>query len=140
SILLVKALIGSHLGEQISAKNLLLSKEEVNNLDTFLSTFMNEKKPFLEFNLTLSDLASKVQIKERHLSQFINTFYQTSFQDYINGFRIAEAKKLIEENKNSGKTILEIVYESGFNSKSAFNFAFKKHTKTTPTLYKKSLK
>ncbi|WP_111308437.1 helix-turn-helix domain-containing protein [Confluentibacter sediminis] len=141
SIILVKALLGSHLGEQTkTSKNLLFSKDDVDNLNNLLESFMNEKKPYLEFNLTLSELASKMKIKERQLSQFINACYQTSFQDYINGFRIEEAKRLIKQNKNSGKTILEIVYESGFNSKSAFNFAFKKHTKTTPTLYKKSLK
>lgn len=140
SVILIKALLSSHFGEKTKITNLFhLTKDQTKSLNSKLELHMQEQKPFLKFGLTLSDLATQLEVKERLLSQFINSHYNTSFQDYINLFRIEEAKKLIEQSKGSGKTILEIVYESGFNSKSAFNFAFKKHTNTTPTKYKKSL-
>ncbi|WP_158655176.1 helix-turn-helix domain-containing protein [Flavivirga eckloniae] len=140
TVILIRALVGSHFGEQIKiSKASSFSKEELNRLKTRLEFLMNDQKPFLQFSLTLSELASRMEIKERQLSQFINSYYKMSFQDYINTYRIDEAKSLIEQYRHSGKTILEIVYESGFNSKSAFNFAFKKHTQTTPTNYKKTL-
>lgn len=141
SIILGKALLSSHFGETIgTSKTPSLNQDEYFDLNSKLELHMNSEKPFLKFGLTLSELASQLNIKERLLSQFINSHYKTSFQDFINIFRIEEAKKLIEESKGSEKTILEIVYESGFNSKSAFNYAFKKHTQSTPTQFKKSLK
>ncbi|MDO5972528.1 helix-turn-helix domain-containing protein [Flavivirga aquimarina] len=141
SIILGKALLSSHFGEVFKKpKSPSLSQDEYSNLNIQLEQHMNTQKPFLQFGLTLSELASELNIKERLLSQFINSHYNATFQDYVNVFRIEEAKKLIEQSKDSGKTILEIVYESGFNSKSAFNFAFKKHTQTTPTQYKKGLR
>lgn len=140
-IILGKALFSSHFGGPIKNNRLLaLSTNESDNLNAKLEAYMKEQKPFLQLGLSLSELASQIDIKERHLSQFINSHHNSTFQDYINLLRIDEAKKLIEANKDSGKTILEIVYESGFNSKSAFNYAFKKHTQTTPTQYKKSIK
>nr|WP_299070292.1 helix-turn-helix domain-containing protein [uncultured Allomuricauda sp.] len=141
SIILCKALLSSHFGEKLkSNKSISLSKEEYINLNSSLERYMKNQKPFLQLGLTLSDLASQLNTRERQLSQFINNHYNLTFQDYINSLRIEEAKKLIEQNRSSGKTILEIAYASGFNSKSAFNFAFKKHTQTTPTSYKRSLK
>lgn len=139
SIILGRALIGSHFGDALK-KSTSITEDEYANLNSKLESYMKEEKPFLQFGLTLSDFATQLNVKERLLSQFINSHYNSTFQDYINVFRIEEAKKIIEQNKDSGKTILEIVYESGFNSKSAFNYAFKKHTQTTPTSYKKSLK
>lgn len=139
-ILFLKALLGSHFGEKVkSSKILPLTDNQYDILSQRLESFMKEKKPFLEFNLSLAELASNLRLKERFLSQFINTYRHMSFQDYVNSYRIKEAKKLIEESNGTGKTILEIAYESGFNSKSAFNHSFKKHTHTTPTAYKKSL-
>ncbi|MEO9511668.1 MAG: AraC family transcriptional regulator [Flavobacteriaceae bacterium] len=140
SIILGKALLSSHFGKKMkSTKSFSINKVEYANLNLKLALHMKEQKPFLQFGLTLSDLASQIDIKERLLSQFINQHYNSTFQDYINLFRINEAKKLIEQSSNSRMSILEIAYESGFNSKSAFNFAFKKHSQTTPTGYKKSL-
>lgn len=140
SVILIKALLSSNFGEKPNTTNAPgLTKNEFNSLNSKLELYMNENKPFLEFGLSLSELADRLEVKERHLSQFINSHFNMSFQDYINLFRIEEAKKIIKDSIGSKKTVLEIVYESGFNSKSAFNFAFKKHTKTSPTNYKKSL-
>jgi AraC-like DNA-binding protein len=134
-------LLGSHFGDQLKkTRASTLTNDELDKLQTTLEPYMAEQRPFLQFNLTLSELAAKIGFKERQLSEYINTYCYTTFQDYINSYRIEEAKRLIGQSKNSRKTMLEIAYESGFNSKSAFNFAFKKHTHTTPTQYKKTFK
>jgi AraC-like DNA-binding protein len=139
SVILGNALLGSHFGGTFKkTRGLGIDKDEFNDLNNRLEAFMDQQKPFLRFNLTLSELADSIGQKKRELSQFINTYHELTFQDYVNKYRVEEAKRLIKESRKTGKTILEIVYESGFNSKSAFNFAFKKHTRTTPTAYRKS--
>jgi len=55
----------------------------------------------------------------------------------VNSYRIEEAKKFFSDPVNRKKTVLEILYEVGFNSKSVFNNAFKKHTGITPTQFRK---
>ena len=62
-----------------------------------------------------------------------------NFFDFINGYRIKEAKRLLVDPKGELLTILAIAEEVGFNSKSSFNTAFKKITGMTPTEYKKSV-
>ncbi len=141
SVVLSYALLGSHFGDQPKkTRAMSLTNNQIEKLQSTLEPYMAEHKPFLQFNLSLSELASKMGLKDRQLSEYINTYCYSTFQDYINGYRIEEAKRLIQESANSGKTMLEIAYEAGFNSKSAFNFAFKKHSTTTPTRYKKTLK
>ncbi|MEO0570597.1 MAG: AraC family transcriptional regulator [Bacteroidota bacterium] len=138
--ILGNALLGSHFGSRIiKMSSEKYSPKEYEALKLTLETYLENKKPFLQFKLSLKELAQNIGSSQRLLSNFINSYEHTTFQDYINRYRVVEAKKLITENIDTGKTILEIVYESGFNSKSAFNAAFKKHAKTTPTLFKKSL-
>ena len=60
--------------------------------------------------------------------------------DFVNEFRIKEAMNILKDTSKSKLTILEILYEVGFNSKSSFNTAFKKHTGKTPTQHRKSAK
>ena len=62
--------------------------------------------------------------------------FEKNFYDLINTHRVEEAKKRLIDSNNT-KTILEILYEVGFNSKSVFNSAFKKNTGFTPTEFRK---
>jgi AraC-like DNA-binding protein len=62
--------------------------------------------------------------------------FNQNFRDFINKYRIEESKFLLKNKSNGNKTILEIAYEVGFNSKSAFNAAFKKFTGLTPKEYR----
>ena len=57
---------------------------------------------------------------------------------WVGQYRIGEAKRLLSGIDSKKKTVLEIIYESGFYSKSVFNTAFKKFTGQTPSEYKKS--
>jgi AraC-like DNA-binding protein len=113
-----------------------LSEAEKSEYLSRLKKYFDQEKPFLNPSLTITDVASGIQISSKYISQVINETLQKNFYDFINSYRIEEAKKLLFENKFTGKTVLEILYDSGFNSKSAFNTAFKKHTGITPTSYR----
>lgn len=113
-----------------------LSKSQSEEYLESLRIFMNENKPFLEPELTLKELSQKLRIPPRHLSQIINENLQKNFYDFISEYRIEEAKKMLSSDED--KTILEILYSAGFNSKSSFNVAFKKYTGQTPTDFKNS--
>ncbi|MCD4693709.1 MAG: helix-turn-helix domain-containing protein [Calditrichales bacterium] len=101
-----------------------------------LISFMKSEKKYLIPDLTLNELAEKVSIPPFHLSQILNTCLNQNFFDFINSYRIEESKKLLSEHSSNKKTILEIIYETGFNSKSVFNNAFKKYTGMTPSQFR----
>ena len=100
---------------------------------------MVEKEPFLEPSLTIQELAHQVNIPVRDLSVLINHHINQHFFDFVNEYRVKKAMTILKDPTKKEVTDLEILYEVGFNSKSSFNTAFKKHTGNTPTEYRKSL-
>ncbi|PIF43358.1 helix-turn-helix protein [Chryseobacterium sp. 52] len=111
-------------------------KEEPEQLKSLLK-FMETEKPYLDDKLTLQKLAEQINLPEKQLSLLINQHTGKHFFDFINEFRINDAKTLLKEQ--SQLTVLEVLYEVGFNSKSSFYTAFKKETNLTPTDYRKSI-
>jgi AraC-like DNA-binding protein len=106
-----------------------------------LLELMKEEKPYLNPKLTLSELAKNLNISTTHLSQIINYNLNQHFFDFVNSYRIRNAMEILKNPEKKEFTILEILYEVGFNSKSSFNTAFKKHTNQTPTQFReKALK
>ncbi len=67
----------------------------------------------------------------------INRHFQKNFFEFINGYRIDEAKKLLANEKYEKVTIIEIMAQVGFNSKATFNTFFKKLVGVTPSQYRK---
>jgi AraC-like DNA-binding protein len=96
-----------------------------------------KKKPFHKFNFNIEDIADELNTNTRYLSQVINETYQMNFFNYINQFRIEEAKVILQSSKSDKYTIEGIAKMVGFNSKSSFNGAFKKTTGFTPSEFKK---
>jgi AraC-like DNA-binding protein len=105
---------------------------------TKLQAVIFKDKPYLNPDLTLSQLAHQCDIPNHHLSQILNIDLKNNFYNYINALRVERAKKLLSDPSKKDLTILEILYDVGFNSKSVFNTAFKKHTGMTPTAYRQS--
>ncbi|MEM9361142.1 MAG: helix-turn-helix domain-containing protein [Bacteroidota bacterium] len=101
-----------------------------------LKTYMVEEKPFLDPSLTVQGLSDKIGIPARELSILINHKIGQHFFDFVNSYRIQSAVDILKDPTKKKVTILEILYEVGFNSKSSFNTAFKKHTGHTPTTYR----
>ena len=102
-----------------------------------LINFVETSKPFLDPKLKLIDLSNTLSIPEKQISQLLNQKLGKNFFDFINGYRIDEVKNNLSKNTNgNSKTVLEIAFMSGFNSKTAFNRSFKKFTGKTPSEYK----
>jgi len=102
-----------------------------------LQTFMEEKEPYLNPALTVKDLSGLVGIPGRELSILVNHHLGQHFFDFVNEYRIKKAMNMLRDPEFKQHTVLEILYEVGFNSKSPFNAAFKKFAKMTPTAFRK---
>ena len=113
----------------------LTDEELAVNKDKLLN-FLKKEKPYLNNDLKLQDLADATGFPIYHISQIISTQLNRNFYDLINSYRIEEAKQLLCNPQKQNLTILAIAFEAGFNSKSVFNTAFKKHTNTTPSRYR----
>jgi AraC-like DNA-binding protein len=101
-----------------------------------LKQYMTEKEPFLDPSLTIQELANQIDIPVRDLSVLINHQMDQHFFDFVNEYRIQKAMNILKDQSKSQLTVLEILYEVGFNSKSSFNTSFKKYTNLTPTAYR----
>jgi len=104
-----------------------------------LLTLLRTDKPFLNPQVSLSDLSEKLSISSKNLSQVINQTFGKNFFDFINSYRIQEVQHILKDSRDDKMTILEAMYEAGFNSKSSFNTAFKKETGQTPSEFRKNI-
>jgi len=101
---------------------------------------MQEKKPYLNGELTAGELSKLLGISVNHLSQVLNKEQKQNFFDFINSYRIKDVLLKMEDPSNAHLTLLALALDSGFNSKTSFNTIFKKVTNQTPSQYYKSLK
>ncbi len=132
---LVDELVSEEKNKEQSSQDESLYNEELSKL----RQFMADEKPFLNPSLTIQDISKHIEIPVRDLSLLINHQLGQHFYDFVNTYRIESAMEILRDTSRSELTILEILYEVGFNSKSSFNTAFKKHTNCTPTAYRKNL-
>ncbi|MFX0557222.1 helix-turn-helix domain-containing protein [Maribacter sp. CXY002] len=102
-----------------------------------LQKLMSEQKIFKDSNLNLNGLSTKLNLSEHNLSKILKDTFNLTYSQYISFQRLEEAKKLLQDAHNNDIRINEIMYEVGFNSKSAFNTWFKKNTGFTPSEFKK---
>ena len=116
-----------------------LSPTDLKILVIRVGDYMKEKQRFLDSELTIKDLSLELNIPLKTLSQVINEGYSCNFFDFVNKFRVETAKSLFENQVDIKLTIQEVMFDSGFNSKSSFNTAFKKFTNQTPTEFKNAL-
>ncbi|WP_426483720.1 helix-turn-helix domain-containing protein [Flavobacterium sp. 2] len=113
-------------GKKIDAGEAVFISEKLENI-------MNEKGLYKNPNLNLQELSREINISSHQLSQFLNNNLGKNFTSFVNEFRINEACKIITSNDKL--TLESVGYDVGFNSKSTFFAAFKKHTGTTPLNY-----
>jgi AraC-like DNA-binding protein len=116
----------------------LLVAEEKNKQIELLKDFMVEKEPYLDSSLTIQDLSKQVKVPVKDLSTLINLYMDKHFFDFINEYRIEKAMQLLKDPLQKEVTILEVLYQVGFNSKSSFSASFKKYTGKTPTDFRRS--
>ena len=101
---------------------------------------MKSFSPHRDPELSLTLLASQIQMSRNQLSEVINSKMGCNFYDFVNKYRVEDVKQLMVDTKYKDYTILAIAFEAGFPSKSTFNSIFKKFTGLTPSEYKSGLK
>jgi len=106
---------------------------------TKLRQVMQSQKLFLNGSLTMPELAEQVRMSSHHLSQLLNEQAGKNFFDFVNEYRVEEMKIRLQDPASAHLKIEELAFESGFNSKSVFNTAFKKFTGLTPSEFRKGL-
>jgi AraC-like DNA-binding protein len=104
-----------------------------------VSRHMETEKPYLTPALTLEKLAGQLRIQPRLLSNIINRHFDCNFFEFINSYRVEEAKRMLADNNHADKTMLDIMLDVGFNSKATFNTLFKKKVGMTPSEYRKTV-
>ncbi|UAM97857.1 helix-turn-helix domain-containing protein [Polaribacter litorisediminis] len=142
----LKALKYPNLFNGVDSKTKLttefVEKDQKHNIDLKeikkLRSYMETEKPYLNPSLSIRNLAEEIKMNSRDLSVLINQYLDKHFFDFVNEYRIEEAKSILKNPEKKEITVLEILYEVGFNSKSSFNTAFKKHTGLTPTQFRKN--
>jgi AraC-like DNA-binding protein len=113
-----------------------LTENEKKQIYQRILQYIETDQPFLDTDASIVTFSKALSILPGHISQVVNEMFNQNFRDVINSYRIEKAKSLILNESKVNNTILSIAYEVGFNSKSTFNSAFKKHTGLTPKEFK----
>lgn len=133
-----KAFYAPDSSNESKYKNSSLTDDEAQTMYLSLKHCVEENKYFLNPDLNIQSLATETGFPVRDVSRVINEKAQKNFMEFINFYRINEAKdKLLEDRK---KSVLDVAMDVGFNSKSAFYEAFKRKEGTTPSKFRSSAK
>lgn len=112
-----------------------LTKERSERLYQELIRLVGEEKIYTKKDLSIDDLASRLQVHPNYLSQVINEKAGKNFYDFVNHYRLEEFKRLLSDPEKRNLTLYSLAMDCGFNSKSSFNRHFKKVTGQTPSHY-----
>jgi YesN/AraC family two-component response regulator len=121
-------------------KNSKLTKSDAHKYSKQLTQLITKDKIFQDPDITLRKLASVLSVSPHHISQVINQELNMNYYEFINSYRIEEAKKVLSIPANKYKTIIDLLFDVGFKSKSVFNSVFKEYTGMTPTEFRRKNK
>lgn len=119
-------------------KAALLDEATAKRLHRALLEYIEAEQPFLDPTLSLRSLARRIKIHPNQLSWLINTTIGQNFNTFINQYRVEYFKELAVDPANAHISLMGLAFESGFNSKTAFNTFFKKTVGLTPKAYVKA--
>ena len=108
----------------------MLKGMDTDALQEQIMALMADECLYRDYDLSLNTLAERLDLTPHQLSQFLNEKLGMNFSNFINSFRISEASRLLAEDP--GRSVISVCFYVGFNSKSAFNNAFRKFTGTNP--------
>ncbi len=104
-----------------------------------LRYMMDVEKVYCHADVSLQSLAEKLSLSPHLLSQVLNEQLNRNFWDYINSYRIEEAKRILQSPGGAQRKIVAVAFDVGFNTTVAFYNAFKKYTNMTPSQFKKEI-
>jgi len=110
-----------------------LGDREATQLKDSLLAIMDDETPWKDSDLTLPELASRLDTTPHKLSEVLNSEIGQTFYDFVNGYRVREVQRRIKAGEARTLKMLALALDAGFASKSTFNQAFKKHTSQTPS-------
>lgn len=116
-----------------AARRQISSPEKLESLKIQLLQKMETQKPHLDPELNLPGLAQKMGLSVHEMSELVNDGFGENFAQFVNRYRVEESKVLLLSEKHTHLSMVGIAFEAGFNSKTAFNTAFKKMTGVSPT-------
>lgn len=119
-------------------QNIRLTQEELGLYAKQLESLMQGEKLYLDPDCTLNSVARQAKFPAYLVSHVVNNTIGKSFPDFMNGYRIEDAKGKLLHPDYAQIKIANIAYDCGFNTLSSFNSAFKKFTGTTPTKFQKN--
>lgn len=98
---------------------------------------MEIQKLFLKQNLNIDEFSKRISLPVKEVSAVINKHYGTNFFEFMNSYRVEEAKRLLGDPQHSDMTVMDVLLHAGFNSKSAFHRFFNRLVGMSPTEYRK---
>ena len=118
-------------------RNIELTPKSVSEICDRLDTLIETHPPHLDEEISLSKLASQLDITASQLSEYFNVHKNTSFYDFLNHLRYEESIKLLLQ-KDTDLTVADIAYQAGFNNRNTFYKTFKQKTGFTPSEFRKA--
>ncbi len=106
--------------------------KEINSWKERILQLMQAGKAYEDPELSLTQVAKQLESNPSHVSKMVNKGFGVNFNDFVNQFRIAAVKEMLNNGEHKKQTLLGIAFECGFNSKATFNRAFKKVTGLSP--------
>ncbi|MFC4632996.1 helix-turn-helix domain-containing protein [Dokdonia ponticola] len=124
--------------EEKPYKNSSLTDVDREKYKTYILSLMKEEKPYLDPDLRLAELASKLGISTSHFSEVLHYCFKENFYNFINFYRVLEAQELMKKPLYKEAKIIAIAFDAGFKSKTTFNRVFKNFTGQTPSEYRET--
>jgi AraC-like DNA-binding protein len=115
-----------------------LTDRQAERLKDALLNMMERDRPWQDSELTLSDLAGRLDTTPHKLSEVLNSQLGQTFYDFVNGYRVREVQRRIAAGEAQRVKMLTLALDAGFASKSTFNLVFKKFTSQTPSDYRQT--
>jgi len=119
-----------------ASKGFVIDADKADEVMKKVAYLFDIEKVFRKEELSLKYLSEELSIPSYQLSWIINKKMNVTFSGLVNSYRVVEIKKRLASPQDADKTILDIAFEAGFNTKTSFNRVFKKLTRMTPSQYR----
>jgi AraC-like DNA-binding protein len=122
-----------------SSRGFVIDPDKADEIIKRLTYLFDVEKVYRKEDVSVQSISKKLSIPSYQLSWIINKKMNVTFSGLVNTYRVEDVKKRLASSQDGDKTILEIAFDAGFNTKTSFNRVFKKLTKMTPSQYRKQI-